>query len=106
MPVDTEGSSSKRNAKPYQKGGHTKFKKNKPPQKKIQDESKFGVSKLKSLIRQSSRFLQREGVEPGLKIQTERRLESLRADLKRAEQNNVEKKNHEKYHMVSRLPDC
>jgi hypothetical protein len=34
-------------------------------------------------------------------VQTERRLESLQADLAKAEKRDVEKKNGAKYHMVS-----
>jgi hypothetical protein len=102
MPPNAEASSSKRNIKPYQKGPNSKAKKGKQhPQNRNQDTSKLGVSKIKGLIRQASRLLQKEGIEPGLKIQTERRLESLKADLRKAELGNVEKKNHEKYHMVS-----
>ena len=101
MPPNAEASSSKRN-KPYQKASKPKTKKGKQqPQTRNQDTSKLGVSKIKALIRQASRFLQKEGIEPGLKVQTERRLESLKADLRKAEMGNVEKKNHERYHMVS-----
>lgn len=41
-------------------------------------------------------------MEPGLRIQTQRRLTSLQADLAKAEKRDVEKKNGEKYHMVSK----
>ena len=101
MPANAEASSSKRHIKPYSKGANPKHKKGNQPQNRNNDTSKLGVSKIKSMIRQATRLLQKEKIEPGLKVQTERRLESLKADLKRAELGNVEKKNHEKYHMVS-----
>lgn len=115
MPANAHASSSTRphHAKPYQKaanpgkqqqqqhkgkGGKGKHKQQ--PSNRNPDESKFGVSKIKSLIRQSTRLLQKEKIDPALKIATERRLESLQADLKKAELRNVEKKNHERYHMI------
>ncbi|ORY25952.1 hypothetical protein BCR39DRAFT_542702 [Naematelia encephala] len=59
-----------------------------------------GVSKLKASIRQTKRLLAKDTLDPGLRVQTERRLKSLEADLARAERRGVEKKNGEKYHMV------
>jgi hypothetical protein len=41
-----------------------------------------------------------ENLEPGLRIQTQRRLTALEADLAHAEKRNIEKKNGGKYHMV------
>jgi vacuolar-type H+-ATPase subunit I/STV1 len=100
--TNAEASSSKRQNKPYSKGNNNSKQKNgHQPPKRNADSTKLGVSKIKSMIRQASRLLQKEGIEPGLKVQTERRLESLKADLRRAELNNVEKKNHERYHMAS-----
>ena len=45
-------------------------------------------------------------LEPGLKVQTERRLESLQADLARAERRDTEKKIGAKYHMVKFFGAC
>ncbi|KAK1925884.1 rRNA-processing protein EFG1 [Papiliotrema laurentii] len=59
-----------------------------------------GISKLKASIRQTKRFLAKENLEPGLRIQTQRRLTALEADLAHAEKRNIEKKNGGKYHMV------
>jgi hypothetical protein len=102
---NAEASSSKRQNKPYSKGNNAKHKKGQQPPKRNPDSGKLGVSKIKSMIRQATRLLQKEGIEPGLKVQTERRLESLKADLRTAELGNVEKKNHERYHMVSQYHD-
>lgn len=41
-----------------------------------------------------------DNLEPGLRISTQRRLTSLEADLARAEQRDVAKKNGGKYHMI------
>ncbi|WVR06495.1 hypothetical protein IAU60_003526 [Kwoniella sp. DSM 27419] len=59
-----------------------------------------GLSKLKASIRQTKRLLAKDTLEPGLRVQTQRRLTSLEADLAAAEQREVEKKNGAKYHMV------
>lgn len=82
-----------------------------------------GVSKIKSQIRQTTRLLSKvsssvcsdssaanaqavlfnvqDNLAPALRVQTERRLTSLQADLAKAEHRTVERKNGERYHMVS-----
>lgn len=42
-----------------------------------------------------------ENIEPSLRIQTQRRVAALEADLAAAEKRDVEKKNGAKYHAVS-----
>ncbi|GFZ45005.1 rRNA-processing protein EFG1 [Saitozyma sp. JCM 24511] len=59
-----------------------------------------GVSKIKASIRQTKRFLAKDNLEPGLRVQTQRRLTSLMADLERAERRGVEKKFGARYHKV------
>lgn len=81
-----------------------------------------GVSKIKGQIRQTTRLLSKvslvhsrvtdssltaaprlplkENLAPALRVQTERRLTSLQADLAKAEHRTVERKNGERYHMV------
>ncbi|WVW84876.1 hypothetical protein I302_106911 [Kwoniella bestiolae CBS 10118] len=59
-----------------------------------------GISKLKGQIRQTKRLLAKDTLEPGLRVQTQRRLTSLEADLANAMKRDVEKKNGAKYHMV------
>ncbi|OCF57079.1 hypothetical protein L486_05938 [Kwoniella mangroviensis CBS 10435] len=59
-----------------------------------------GTSKLKGQIRQTKRLLAKDTLEPGLRVQTQRRLTSLEADLANATKRDVEKKNGAKYHMV------
>ncbi|KAI5453290.1 18S rRNA maturation protein [Naganishia albida] len=59
-----------------------------------------GVSKIKSQIRQTTRLLSKDNLAPALRVQTERRLTSLQADLTKAEHRTVERKNGERYHMV------
>ncbi|WWC62765.1 uncharacterized protein I303_105362 [Kwoniella dejecticola CBS 10117] len=59
-----------------------------------------GLSKLKGQIRQTKRLLAKDTLEPGLRVQTQRRLTSLEADLANALKRDVEKKNGAKYHMV------
>ncbi len=54
------------------------------------------------MIRSDSNGLttSQDDLEPGLKVQTERRLASLLADLDKAEQRDVQKKMGARYHMV------
>ncbi|KAL7413462.1 hypothetical protein BDY24DRAFT_388625 [Mrakia frigida] len=64
------------------------------------EEKEVGVSKLKAGLRQAKRFLAKEGLTADVKIETERKVKSLQADLDRALVRNEEKKNAAKYHMV------
>lgn len=43
-----------------------------------------------------------EGLDADVKTETERRIKSIQADIERASARNDEKKNAEKYHMVSK----
>ncbi|KAJ9121528.1 hypothetical protein QFC22_002146 [Naganishia vaughanmartiniae] len=62
-----------------------------------------GVSKIKSSIRQTTRLLSKDNLAPALRVQTERRLTSLQADLAKAENRTVERKNGERYHMRKKM---
>ncbi|ODN93421.1 rRNA-processing protein EFG1 [Cryptococcus wingfieldii CBS 7118] len=59
-----------------------------------------GMSKLKGSIRQTKRLLAKDNLDPGLRVNTQRRLASLEADLAAAERRELEKKNGAKYHKV------
>ncbi|KAF8317720.1 hypothetical protein DL93DRAFT_528549 [Clavulina sp. PMI_390] len=59
-----------------------------------------GVQKLKSAIRQATRLLAKEKLGANIRVETERRLKALEADLAQAQQNKVEKTNASRYHMV------
>jgi hypothetical protein len=59
-----------------------------------------GVSKLKASLRQTKRLLSRDDIKPDVRIQTERRLKSLEADLARAQTAAKERQYATKYHMV------
>lgn len=50
-----------------------------------------------------SRADRQEGLEPSLRIATQRRVTALEADLAAAEKRDVEKKNGAKYHAVSQV---
>lgn len=65
-----------------------------------------GVSKIKASIRQTTRLLAKDTLEPGLRVQTERRLVSLKADLAKAENGKVEQKYGKKYHMLKFFGEC
>ncbi|CAK9780508.1 hypothetical protein CC85DRAFT_283429 [Cutaneotrichosporon oleaginosum] len=59
-----------------------------------------GVNKIKASLRQAKRLLNKENLEPSLRISTQRRVAALEADLAAAEKRDVEKKNGAKYHAV------
>ena len=62
-----------------------------------------GSHQLRLQKRHSARYdtdVPQDNLQPGLRIQTQRRLTSLENDLGKAERRNVEKKNGGKYHMV------
>ncbi|TXT16022.1 hypothetical protein VHUM_00525 [Vanrija humicola] len=59
-----------------------------------------GLSKLKGSIRQTKRLLAKDNLEPSLRVQTQRRLAALEADLATAQKRDVERKNGAKYHAV------
>ncbi|KAL1413172.1 18S rRNA maturation protein [Vanrija albida] len=80
--------------------GHA-HKKPKPlPLEKRSADGIPGLSKLKGSIRQTKRLLAKDNLEPSLRVQTQRRLAALEADLATAQKRDVERKNGAKYHAV------
>ncbi|KAG9079204.1 18S rRNA maturation protein [Ceratobasidium sp. UAMH 11750] len=57
-----------------------------------------GVQKLKSSLRQTRRLLAKDDLAPDVRIQTERRLKSLEADLAKAETRRKERSMAVRYH--------
>ncbi|KAG8734151.1 18S rRNA maturation protein [Ceratobasidium sp. 414] len=64
-----------------------------------------GVQKLKSSLRQTRRLLAKDDLAPDVRIQTERRLKSLEADLAKAEIRRKERSMAVRYHKLFRLTD-
>ena len=127
MPKDTKGKAAVRgtdsaavdspartNAKPYHKrpapstanGASSSKSKPSHPNKKQKYEKPQsssglpGASKIKSSIRQTKRLLAKPNLAPGTKIEAERRLKSLEADLEVASRKQVEKSRASRYHRV------
>ncbi|KAG9081877.1 18S rRNA maturation protein [Ceratobasidium sp. 370] len=59
-----------------------------------------GVQKLKSSLRQTRRLLAKDDLAPDVRIQTERRLKSLEADLAKAETRRKERSMAVRYHKI------
>ncbi|KAI3480641.1 hypothetical protein L1887_57118 [Cichorium endivia] len=59
-----------------------------------------GASKLKSSIRQTKRLLAKPNLAPGTKIEAERRLRALEADLEVQSRRQVEKSRASRYHRI------
>lgn len=64
------------------------------------DDALPGVQKLKSALRQTKRLLAKDNLAADVRVQTERRLTALEADLTRAEQSRKERHYATKYHKV------
>ncbi|KAG2037888.1 hypothetical protein BDR03DRAFT_955783 [Suillus americanus] len=64
------------------------------------EESLPGVQKIKSSLRQTRRFLAKENLAANVRVETERRLKALEADLARAEVARKERTYAMKYHKV------
>ncbi|WWC88642.1 uncharacterized protein L201_003555 [Kwoniella dendrophila CBS 6074] len=108
MPVDKRLSKSRSSPykKPKSEAGPSSESSRPRPSHKIptveqrSSDALPGLSKLKGQIRQTKRLLAKDTLEPGLRVQTQRRLTSLENDLATALKRDVEKKNGAKYHMV------
>ncbi|EST06373.1 rRNA-processing protein EFG1 [Kalmanozyma brasiliensis GHG001] len=128
MPKDTKGkaailgaeasdSPKRTNTKPYQKrsapstsngASSSKPKSQAPNKKQLFEKSASsgpssglpGASKIKSSIRQTKRLLAKPNLAPGTKIEAERRLKSLEADLEVASHKQVEKSRATRYHRI------
>ncbi|GAA96066.1 uncharacterized protein L969DRAFT_87218 [Mixia osmundae IAM 14324] len=59
-----------------------------------------GVSKLKSSLRSVKRLLNKEDLAPNVKVENERRLVALEAQLAEAQRNETERNNASRYHKV------
>lgn len=58
------------------------------------------VNKLKSMIRQTKRLLAKESIEPGTRIEAERRLRAMELELEESMQSNKERHFATRYHKV------
>ena len=58
------------------------------------------VNKLKSMIRQTKRLLGKESIEPGTRIEAERRLRAMELELEESMQSNKERQFATRYHKV------
>lgn len=109
--ASTSDSTSRTASKPYQKRSAPSSSKaksqhpaknprfDKPPQ--VSSSSGLpGASKIKSSIRQTKRLLSKPNLAPGTKIEAERRLKSLEADLEAVSRKQVEKHRASRYHKV------
>ncbi|KAJ1032532.1 hypothetical protein NDA16_000555 [Ustilago loliicola] len=72
----------------------------KPPPSSSSSSGLPGASKIKSSIRQTKRLLAKPNLAPGTKIEAERRLKSLEADLEAVSRKQVEKSRASRYHRV------
>ncbi|KAI0048586.1 hypothetical protein FA95DRAFT_1571765 [Auriscalpium vulgare] len=79
---------------------HKKAKKSHGPKYQPKESAIPGVSKLKSSIRQTRRLLAKESLAPNVRVETERRLKSLEADLAKAEVSKKERALAVKYHRI------
>ncbi|KAI0314582.1 hypothetical protein OF83DRAFT_1136129 [Amylostereum chailletii] len=61
------------------------------PKHEPRDSATLGASKLKAALRQTRRLLAKESLAANVRVETERRLKALEADLARAEQANKER---------------
>jgi len=73
---------------------------NKPPRRPTREDALPGLQKLKSALRQTKRLLAKENLAANVRVETERRLRSLEADLARAELSRKERQHATKYHRV------
>ncbi|CDR99335.1 uncharacterized protein SPSC_04073 [Sporisorium scitamineum] len=116
--TDTVDSPARTSGKPYQKrsapstskdGASSSKSKSQHPNKKQRFEKPAysgassglpGASKIKASIRQTKRLLAKPNLAPGTKIEAERRLKALEADLEVASRKQVEKSRAVRYHRV------
>lgn len=72
---------------------------NKPP-RPTREDALPGVQRLKSALRQTKRLLAKDNLAADVRVETERRLKALEADLARAEQSRKERQYATKYHKI------
>ncbi|SPO22679.1 probable rRNA-processing protein EFG1 [Ustilago trichophora] len=112
----TTDSPARNNAKPYHKrsapsgssaiSSSSKGKPSHPNKKQKYEKPQSassalpGASKIKSSIRQTKRLLAKPNLAPGTRIEAERRLKSLEADLELASRKQVEKSRASRYHRI------
>ncbi|KAF9222465.1 hypothetical protein BS17DRAFT_709061 [Gyrodon lividus] len=73
---------------------------NKPPRQPTHEDALPGVQKLKSALRQTKRLLAKESLAANVRVETERRMKALEADLTMAEGARKERNFAVKYHKV------
>lgn len=94
---DGTPSSSTTKPRPQQPNKKQRFEK---PQSSGPSSGLPGASKIKASIRQTKRLLAKPNLAPGTKIEAERRLKALEADLEVASRKQVEKSRAVRYHRV------
>ncbi len=90
-------SSSSTKSKPQQPNKKQRFEK---PQSSGTSSGLPGASKIKASIRQTKRLLAKPNLAPGTKIEAERRLKSLEADLEIVSRKQAEKSRASRYHRI------
>lgn len=90
-------------AGPSKERPHKKFRSHpysNKPRRATHEDALPGVQKLKSALRQTKRLLAKDNLAADVRVETERRLKALDADLARAEQTRKERQYATKYHKV------
>ncbi|KIK96349.1 hypothetical protein PAXRUDRAFT_826065 [Paxillus rubicundulus Ve08.2h10] len=85
--------------RPHKKTRHHPYA-NKPPRQPIHEDALPGVQKLKSALRQTKRLLAKQSLAADVRVETERRMKALDADLARAEGARKERNFAVKYHKI------
>ncbi|SJX61098.1 uncharacterized protein SRS1_12323 [Sporisorium reilianum f. sp. reilianum] len=98
-PSSSKGSASSSTSKPKPQHPNKKQRFEKP-QSSGASSGLPGASKIKASIRQTKRLLAKPNLAPGTKIEAERRLKALEADLEVASRKQVEKSRASRYHRV------
>ncbi|KIJ66068.1 hypothetical protein HYDPIDRAFT_187107 [Hydnomerulius pinastri MD-312] len=70
------------------------------PRHSTQEDALPGVQKLKAALRQTKRLLAKENLAANVRVETERRMKALEADLAKAEETRKERNFAVKYHRV------
>lgn len=73
---------------------------NKQRRQPTREDALPGLQKLKSTLRQTKRLLAKDNLAANVRVETERRLKSLEADLARAELSRKERQHATRYHRV------
>ena len=105
----TRATTSDAAAGPSRERPHKKSKSHpyaRKPRGSNNDDALPGVQKLKSALRQTKRLLAKDSLAADVRVETERRLKALEADLAHAEQSRKERHYAAKYHKIKFFGEC